>query len=87
MICGELHYLNYPWAMARTLSLRRARRDCASYRSGLSFFFFLFVFYYAYRIGKDFGLDFEVILIVFEVILDSFLNDFGGHIGMILIIF
>ena len=47
----------------------------------------LLSYYYAYRIGKDFGLDFKVILIVFEVILDSFLNDFGGHIGMILIIF
>ena len=47
----------------------------------------LLSYYYAYRIGKDFGLDFEVILIVFEVIFDSFLNDFGGHIGMILIIF
>ena len=37
----------------------------------------LLSYYYAYRVGKDL----VVILIVFVMILDSFLNDFGGHIG------
>ena len=32
------------------------------------------------------GRDLEVILIVFGMIWDSFLNDFGGHVGMIFLL-
>ena len=41
-----------------------------------------FSYYSACRIGKDLGRDLEVILIDFGRFLDSFLNDFGGHVGM-----
>ena len=34
-----------------------------------------FSYYSAYRVGKDFERDLEVILIVFGMILNSFLND------------
>ena len=45
-----------------------------------------FSYYSAYRVGKDLGRDLEVILIVFGWFLDSFFNDLGGHIGMILLL-
>ena len=45
-----------------------------------------FSYYSAYRVGTDLGRDLEVILIVFGRLLDSCLNDFRGHIGMILLL-
>ena len=45
-----------------------------------------FLYYSAYRAGKDLGRDLEVILIDFGRILDCFLNDLGGHAGMILLL-
>ena len=35
-----------------------------------------FLYYSAYRVGKDEGRNLDVILIVFALILDSFFNDF-----------
>ena len=40
----------------------------------------------AYHVGMDLGRDFDIILIVFEMILNSFLHDFGGHVDMILLL-
>ena len=44
------------------------------------------LYYSAYRVGKDFERDFEVILVLFGTIMGSCLNDFGGHIGMMLLL-
>ena len=54
----------------------------------------IYVLYYsAYRVGKDLGRDLEVNLVGFGMILDSclkvfgqFFNDFGCHVGMILLL-
>ena len=40
----------------------------------------------ASRAGKDLLRDLEVILVVFGMILVSFLNDCGGHVDMILLL-
>ena len=48
--------------------------------------FIYFSYYIAYCAGKDLGRDLEVCLIDFECVLDSLLNDFRGHIGMILLL-
>ena len=45
-----------------------------------------FSYYSAYRVGKDLGRDLEVILIAFARCLNGFLNDFGGHIGMMFLL-
>ena len=45
-----------------------------------------FSYYSAYRVGKDLGRDLEVILIVSGRFLDSFFNDFGGHVVMMLLL-
>ena len=45
-----------------------------------------FSYYSAYRVGKDLGRDLEVILTVFGMMLDSCLNEFGGFMGMILLL-
>ena len=41
-----------------------------------------FLYYSAYRVGKDLGRDLEVILIVVGWLLDSFFNDLGCHVGI-----
>ena len=43
-------------------------------------------YYSAYHVGTDLGRNLEVILIDFKRFLYSFLNDFRGHIGMILLL-
>ena len=45
-----------------------------------------FSYYFAYHVGKDLGRDLEVIWTDCGVILDSCLNDFGGHDGMNLLV-
>ena len=47
--------------------------------------FDMFSYYFAYHVGKDLGRALEGIWTDFEVILDSFLNDFGDHVGMLLL--
>ena len=41
--------------------------------------------YSAYRVGKDLGRDLDVILTVFGRFLDRFLNNYGAHLGIILL--
>ena len=43
-------------------------------------------YYFAYHVGKDLGKALEGIWTDFEIIFDSFLNDVGGHVGMILLL-
>ena len=40
----------------------------------------------AYHVGMDLGRDLDIILIVFEMILNSFLHDFGDHVDIILLL-
>ena len=44
-----------------------------------------FLYYSAYRAGKDLGRDLENNFFKFGMILDCFLNDLGDHVGMILL--
>ena len=44
-----------------------------------------FLYYSAYRAGKDLGRDLENKFFKFGMILDCFLNDLGGHVGIILL--
>ena len=43
-------------------------------------------YYFVYHVGQDLVRDLEGIWTDFGRFLDSFLNDFGGHIGMILLL-
>ena len=43
-------------------------------------------YYFAYHVGKDLGRDLEGIWTDSGMIFDSCLNDFGGHVGMILLL-
>ena len=52
----------------------------------LEIIFIYFPYCSAYRVGTDLGRDLEVILVVIGALWGSFLNDFGGHVGMILLL-
>ena len=43
-------------------------------------------YYFAYHVGKDLGRDLEGIWTDLGMIFANFVNDFGGHVGMILLL-
>ena len=45
--------------------------------------FNIFLHDFAYRVGKELGMRLEVLRTDFELILERLLNNFGGHVGMI----
>ena len=45
-----------------------------------------FSYYFVYTVGKDLGRDLEGIWTDLGMIFATFVNDFGGHVGMILLL-